>query len=272
MPCCGDALSAKLIHKAGFPLSFLSGYFVAATLGFPDVGVVSRSDMVTRAKEIMSVVPFGWPIIGDGDTGGAGVYNISQTCRDYASVGLAGIMIEDQVDPKKCGHTRGKSVVDRQQARERIQAALNARETGMDIFILARTDAAGPLGLDEAIDRCKMFMEMGVDMTFLEAPLSEADMIRYCSEVPGLKLANMIEKGGKTPVMTPKRLGEIGYVLSAHPVSLLSASIKAMKSVLGDLKRVQEVGEGLDDLQDKLESFPELCQSVGFDDFWQHQK
>jgi 2-methylisocitrate lyase-like PEP mutase family enzyme len=168
-------------------------------------------------------------------------------------------MLEDQVAPKRCGHTEGKSVVSRDEALTRIRAAVDAREAGADILIMARTDARAILGLDEAIARCQAFKGLGADITFLEAPVSEEEMRRYCLEVDGPKMANLIE-GGKTPLLPPRRLEEIGYAIAVYPLTLLNVSIAAMRSALASLKR----GE----VPAAIMSFDELKQAVGFPEYY----
>jgi len=165
-----------------------------------------------------------------------------------------------QVSPKRCGHTRGKQVVDRTEAYDRIRAAVEARREmkDQDIVILARTDAR-MISLDEAIERCRMFMELGADWTFLEAPRSEAEMIEYCSRVKGPKLANMLE-GGDTPIITPARLQEIGYSVAAYPLTLLSASVRAMSKSLELLKQQKSTDE-------MILPFRDLQTIVGFDEY-----
>src|SRR6187551_463072 len=182
MPGCHDATSAKLIEEAGFELGFMSGFAVsAARLGLPDTGLISYAELVDQGQNICRAVSI--PMIGDGDTGFGSAQNIKRTVQGYARAGFACIMLEDQVAPKRCGHTEGKSVVDRHEAVTRIRAAVDAREAGADILIMARTDARACVGLDEAIARCRAFREVGADITFLEAPLDEAEMRRYCGEV-----------------------------------------------------------------------------------------
>ena len=148
-------------------------------------------------------------MIGDGDTGFGSAQNIKRTVHGYARAGFAAIMLEDQVAPKRCGHTEGKSVVGRDEALTRIRAAVDARDEGAGILIMARTDARACISLEEAIERCRMFREIGADITFLEAPLDEAEMRRYCEEVDGPKMANLIE-GGKTPNLPPRQLEAAG--------------------------------------------------------------
>src|SRR5215208_1601549 len=233
MPGCHDAMSARLIEEAGFDIGFMSGFAVSASrLGMPDTGLISYGEMVEQGRNICTAVSI--PMIGDGDTGFGSAQNITRTVEGYASAGFACIMLEDQVAPKRCGHTEGKSVVGRGEALMRIRAAVDARNAGMDILIMARTDARIN-SLDEAITRCRLFREIGADITFLEAPTSEAEMRRYCAEVDGPKMANLIE-GGKTPLLPPARLEEIGYAIAVYPLSLLNVSIQAMRAALASLR------------------------------------
>jgi 2-methylisocitrate lyase-like PEP mutase family enzyme len=165
-------------------------------------------------------------------------------------------MIEDQLAPKRCGHTRGKQVVAREEALLRMRAAVDAREQGADVLILARTDARGPLGLDEALWRGQAFADLGADIVFVEAPRSEAEMQRICETIRAPQLANMVE-GGDTPVLPPARLAALGYRIAAHPLTLLSAAARAMQEALASLAR----GE----TPPRLLEFAELRALVGFD-------
>jgi 2-methylisocitrate lyase-like PEP mutase family enzyme len=164
-------------------------------------------------------------------------------------------MLEDQVAPKRCGHTEGKSVVGRDEALMRIQAAVDARDAGADILIMARTDARACVSLEEGIARCQGFRELGADITFLEAPLDEDEMRRYCSEVDGPKMANLIE-GGKTPLLPAARLENIGYKIAVNPLTLLNVGIAAMRRALADLHAGRGAGEAMD--------FEQLKSAVGF--------
>jgi 2-methylisocitrate lyase-like PEP mutase family enzyme len=166
-------------------------------------------------------------------------------------------MIEDQVAPKRCGHTAGKDVVDHAAAVARLRAAIDPRDEGADICILARTDARAVIGLPEAIRRARAFAELGADILFVEAPESEAEMRQICNAVPGCHLANMLE-GGRTPVLPPARLGELGYALAAYPLTLLAAAIRAMQEALADLA-------GGRDPRQRLIDFASLRRLVGFD-------
>eukprot|EP00871_Galdieria_phlegrea_P002160 jgi/Galph1/2945/GphlegSOOS_G1637.1 len=234
MPCCYDGLSAKLIEQNGFKLSFMSGFGVAAVHGVPDTGLLSYGEIVSQLAFITQAVNI--PIIADGDTGYGNILNVKRTVKGFAKAGAAGIMLEDQVNPKRCGHTRGKSVVSREEAELRIQAAVDAREElGQDIVIVARTDAVYTHSLEEAIARMKAFRKRGADILFMEAPQSIEQMKAFCSQVKGPKMANMVEQG-TTPLLPPKELAAVGYKLVAYPLTLLSASIKAMENAIQALQ------------------------------------
>src|SRR5689334_129337 len=175
MPGCYDALSAKLVAAAGFNVAFMSGFAVsAARLGLPDTGLISFSEMLDSVRSCVSGAG-AIPLIADGDTGYGNALNVQRTVLEYARAGAAAVMIEDQVSPKKCGHTRGKQVIARDEARMKIRAAVDARREA-DILILARTDARAVHGFDEALARCHDFEAEGADIIFLEAPESEAEM------------------------------------------------------------------------------------------------
>ena len=258
MPCCFDALSARLIERAGFPLTFMSGFAVAAArLAMPDTGLISFGEMVAQGRDICAAVSI--PVIGDGDTGYGNALNVRRTVDQYAAAGFACVMIEDQVAPKRCGHTRGKQVVSFEEACMRIRAAVDARDQGADILIMARTDARATDGLDEAVRRARAFADIGADLHFVEAPRSEEEMCRVCAEVPGPKMANMVE-GGDTPVLPPARLQEIGYKIAAYPLTLLTAAISAMEAALAALAD----GRSPDGLAD----FTHLRDVVGFPDYY----
>lgn len=233
MPCCFDALSARLIEQAGFPLTFMSGFAVsAARCALPDTGLLSVAEMLDQGRNICQSVSI--PVIGDGDTGYGNPANVRRTVEQYASAGFAGIMLEDQLAPKRCGHTGVKQVVERAEALRCLRAAVDARDAGSDIVIVARTDARAVLGLDEALWRMQAFADLGADVLFLEAPRDEAEMARFCTEVPGVHMANMLEEG-ITPVLPPGRLAALGYRVAAYPLTLLNSAVFAMREALADL-------------------------------------
>ena len=266
MPCCWDALSAKMIAQAGFPFTFMSGFAVsAARLGQPDLGLISYGEIVEQGRNICAAVDI--PVIGDGDTGYGNALNVKRTVKGYHAAGFASIMIEDQVAPKRCGHTKGKLVVNRDEALERMRAAIDARTEiqaeGGDILILARTDARAMHGLDEAIWRAQLFSEIGADILFVEAPENETEMLRVTSEAPGIHMANLVE-GGTTPVLPMKRLHELGYRFAAFPLTLMSASMKAIQASLHELANDGHPSN-------KILDFTELRQIVGFDDYYEEE-
>jgi len=263
MPGCHDALSAKLVAAAGYKVGFMSGFAVsAARLGLPDTGLISFSEMVDSLRNCCAAAS-PMPLIGDGDTGYGNAINVARTVVEYARAGAACVMIEDQVSPKKCGHTRGKQVVSRAEARMKIRAAVDAR-TDVDILVMARTDARAVHGFDEALARCRDFEAEGADIIFLEAPQSEDEMRRFCSAMSRPCMANMVP-GGKTPVLPPQRLHEMGYKLAVYPVMLLSSAIAAMQATLTALRPESNVP------QPAAVSFSELQAVVGFPDYWRSE-
>jgi 2-methylisocitrate lyase-like PEP mutase family enzyme len=251
---CHDALSARLVEMAGMPATFMSGFGVAAArLGLPDTGLISYGELEDQGRAICGAVNI--PVLGDGDTGFGNPMNIKRTVRGYQRAGFACIMIEDQVIPKRCGHTAGKAVVSRQEALMRVRSAVDARDEGADILIMARTDARAVLGLEEALARCRDFVAAGADITFLEAPQSEKEMQSYCDTVPGPKMANLLEQG-KTPLLPTGRLEQMGFKIAVYPLTLLNVSINAMRGALACLRQGLPV-EGLMD-------FEALQRIVGF--------
>ncbi|MBJ3774377.1 isocitrate lyase/phosphoenolpyruvate mutase family protein [Acuticoccus mangrovi] len=262
VPSAFDALSAKLIEQEGFELTFMSGFAVsAARIGAPDTGLISYGEMVAAARDIVGAVSI--PVIGDGDTGYGNMLNVRRTVKGYADAGLAAVMIEDQLAPKRCGHTRGKAVVGREEAVDRIRAAADARDEGRDILILARTDARHEHGLSEAIARAAAFHEAGADILFVEAPQSVEEMRRICEELPGPKMANLVE-GGATPILANDELADLGFRIAIYPLTLMSAAMRAMTQALDALK----VGEAPAGLLD----FAELRRRVGFDAYYETEK
>ena len=262
MPCCFDALSAKLIAQEGYDLTFMSGFAASASrIGAPDLGLMSYGEVVDQARNIANAIDI--PLIGDGDTGYGNAMNVRRTVTGFAQAGCASVMIEDQLAPKRCGHTPGKAVVARQEAYDRIKAAVDAREAlredGGDILILARTDARHEHGLSEAIERAAVFAELGADILFVEAPKSTAEMRDVCSNLPGPKMANIVE-GGETPDLPNAALHDIGYSIAAYPLSLMAAAMQAMVTSLRAMRADQRPG---------LMDFGELRSRIGFNDYYE---
>ena len=263
VPCCSDALSARLIAEAGFPATFMSGFAVsAARLGMPDTGLISFAEMRDQLANICAAVP-GTIVMADGDTGYGNAMNAQRTVREYARAGAACIMIEDQVSPKRCGHTQGKRVVDREEARLRVRAAMDAaKESG--ILVIARTDARAVHGMADALDRCRAFRDEGADIVFLEAPENEREMEDACRAIDRPMMANMVS-GGKTPVLPAKRLFDIGYRLAVYPMVPFAAAIHAMQQ---SLKAMREgVGSAVPEA-----SFEEIKRVVGFPGYYELEK
>eukprot|EP00210_Caulerpa_lentillifera_P001012 g975.t1 len=252
-PGCHDALSAKLIENAQFPYTFMSGFTTSASkLAAPDVGLITYSEMVQTGRAIHEATNR-IPVIGDGDTGYGNPLNVKRTVQGYSSAGFAGILIEDQVWPKSCGHVRGKQVVSREEAVARVVAAVEARDSGDDIMILARTDARQAQSLNEALYRIQAFADAGADILFIDALTDVQEMEAFCNLAPFVpKLANMLEGGGKTPILSPRELENVGYKLVAYPLSLLGVSMKAMDRALDYLKLGQVPELDFEEMKDTL--------------------
>ena len=258
IPACFDALSAKLIQQEGFEVTFMSGFAASASrIGEPDLGVMTFSEVLDQVNNICDATSI--PVIGDGDTGYGNTVNVQRTVKSFAKVGCAGILIEDQLSPKRCGHTPGKEVVSRDEAFDRIRAAVDARKEN-DILIMARTDANHTHGIKEAIERAQNFFEIGADILFVEAPKSIKEMELICKEVKGFKVANIVE-GGLTPNLTMKELEEIGYKLAVYPLTALSSAMKSMIQVLRKMKTDQ-------DRTSDLLDFTEIKSRIGFEEYY----
>jgi 2-methylisocitrate lyase-like PEP mutase family enzyme len=258
MPCCFDALSARLVERAGFALTFMSGFAVsAARLAAPDTGLISFGEMLDQGRGICQAVDI--PVIGDADTGYGNPLNVRRTVDSYARAGFAGAMIEDQLAPKRCGHTRGKQVVSRSEAALRIRAAVDAREAGADLLIMARTDARAEHGMKEALERCRAFADLGADILFLEAPESEAELVAFCEAFPNRpKMVNLVEDGD-TPNLPHATLESMGFRIAAHPLTLLSSAVRSMQEALAALAAGHPAPRRL--------AFSELQALVGFPEY-----
>jgi len=240
-----DALGAKLVEQAGFPLTFISGYSVAATqLGLPDFGYLTQTEMVAVAKRVCGAVTI--PVIIDADTGYGNALNVIRTVNELIDAGAAGMFLEDQVWPKRCGHMKGKRVIPVVEQAEKIRAAVDARR-GRDFFIVARTDARQVNGLDDAIGRCRRYKEAGADALFVEAPRSLGELEAVGKALPPPLVANMLE-GGVTPLLTKAELQRLGFHLAVCPLTALYASAKAMRDMFDVIKTATTTREALDRL------------------------
>ena len=258
IPACFDALSAKLIEQEGFDVTFMSGFAASVSrIGEPDLGVMTFTEVLDQVSNICDATTI--PVIGDGDTGYGNAINIHRTVKSFAKVGCAGILIEDQLSPKRCGHTPGKEVVSREEAFDRIRAAVDAREE-RDIVIMARTDANHTHGIKEAIERAQKFSDLGAEILFVEAPKTEDEMKLICKEINGYNIANIVE-GGVTPNLSLKKLEDIGYKLAVYPLTTLSSS---MKAIIGSLRNLKS-----NNIEDEfLLDFMELRDRVDFNSYY----
>jgi 2,3-dimethylmalate lyase len=241
LPGVFDALSARIAEKVGFDAIFQTGYGSAATLlGMPDYGFLNAGETIDNARRIIRAVNV--PVIVDVDTGYGNPLNVWRLVHDLQSLGAAGIFLEDQVWPKKCGHMVGKEVVSKDDYILKLKAALEARES-RDFIIVARTDARAPLGLDEAIERGKAYHKAGADVIFIEAPRSIEELKKIANEINAPLVANMIEEG-LTPNLPAKDLLRMGYRTVVFPLSGLYAATFAIKEVFLELKNSGATQEG----------------------------
>src|SRR3954465_4801328 len=251
-----DTLSAKLAARAGFPMAFISGYSVAATLiGEPDLGLLTQPELGAqgrrgcRRRDIPSIV--------DADTGYGNPLNVIRTVRELIDAGAAGCFLEDQQWPKKCGHMRGKRVIERDEYIDKIRAAVDTRGDA-DFFIVARTDALAVAGLDEAILRVTQARAAGADASFVEAPNSLQELAEIGRRAPAPIVANMIEKG-KTPVLPKQKLAELGFHLILYPLAGLFAAAHGVASIYNTIRK-QDTTLGADG---RLMAFDEFNELIG---------
>ncbi|MGH7200862.1 MAG: isocitrate lyase/PEP mutase family protein [Planctomycetaceae bacterium] len=254
-----DTLSARIAERVGFPMAFVSGYSVAATsIGEPDLGLLTQTEMIDRARRICMSV--GIPIIVDADTGYGNPLNVHRTVRELILAGAAGCFLEDQQWPKKCGHMRGKRVIGRDEYVQKIRAAVDAR-ADRDFFIVARTDALAVEGMEEALARMDAARDAGADASFVEAPGSGEQLEEIGRRAPRPLVANMIE-GGKTPVLPKERLAELGFQLVLYPLAGLFGAAKTMELLF---RKLQTDGTTTGD-EDRLMTFTEFNDLIGVAD------
>ncbi len=257
VPGCFNAFFARLIEQSGFPAVYLSGAGVANHhVGRPDLGVVSLDEMVGVLERIADVVAV--PIFADADTGYGGIHNVARTVRRFERAGVSAIQLEDQEFPKMCGHFEGKRVVPVEEMLQRLEAAQEAR-ISPETMIVARTDAASPLGLDEAIRRARIYGEAGADALFVEAPTSRDDLARIGQELGQWPLvANMVEFG-KTPLLPAEELGALGFAIIIHPGAISRTITRAARGMLAELKSAGTTAHHLEN----MESFERVNEVVG---------
>lgn len=255
VPAAHDAISARLIERAGFPVAFMSGAGLSAShLGAPDMSLMSYGEVLTSGRAICEAVSI--PVIADADTGYGNVMNVRRTVLGLARAGFAGVMIEDQVFPKRCGFLDGVTVVDRAEAETRIRAALAARDEAGDLLLVGRTDAASSLGIEEAIARARMFEDLGCDIIYLEGARTRGELERFCRAVRAPKMYVAAEGRADVPP-SHRELEEMGFGLVVWALTLLSTSIHAMQRALVCLAD--------DRVAETYVPFEELNRVVGLD-------
>lgn len=265
LPGSYDALSARLVERMGFDCVFTSGFGLSATtLGLPDLGFMDMTLNLDRVRRIAGAVDV--PLVADMDTGYGNPLNVRRTVLECVDAGVAGVILEDQEWPKKCGHMNQKRVVEAERHAERIRAAADARDdTDRDLVIIGRTDAREPLGMDEAVRRGGMYEDAGADVVFVEAPRSKEELERVANSFSAPSFANMIE-GGKTPYLTYHELQDIGFDVVVYPLSTLFAASHAVER---SLEALMEGGstEGVDAL-----SFEEFDEVIGAERYRELEK
>ena len=259
-PAVYDCITAMLAEKTGFDMVFTSGFGISASLlGRPDLGLLTATEVLDRVRYICRAVEI--PVIADIDTGYGNAMNVLRTVEEAVAAGAAGVILEDQVWPKRCGHFDGKKVVSTAEHLEKIAAAVRARGNS-DLVIVARTDARAVLGLDEAIERGRAYADAGADVVFVEAPESEAELETVATRLDGIPLfANLIE-GGKTPNLSVATLESMGYKLCAFALTALFAATFGVRTVFAALKEKGNTG----DLMHRF-SFADFADFIGLDKY-----
>jgi carboxyvinyl-carboxyphosphonate phosphorylmutase len=256
-PGAYDALSARMVEQAGFPCVYMTGFGTAASLlGRPDVGLLGMSEMVDNARRIAAAVEV--PVIADADTGYGNPINVIRTVQEYERAGVAGIHLEDQVAPKRCGHLEGKQVIPVEEMVAKLHAAADARASA-DFVLIARTDARAVEGLEAALDRARRYREAGADVLFVEAPQSEAEVEAVASAFPDVPLLFNWAEGGRTPPMEYQRLRRLGFKLVIFPIGTLLAATGAIRQLLATIRADGSPRATLD----RLPGFAEFTDLVG---------
>jgi 2-methylisocitrate lyase-like PEP mutase family enzyme len=256
-PGVADALAARLVAREGFDVVYMTGFGTSvARLGMPDVGLLTASEMIENAARIADAS--GLPVLADADTGFGNAINTRRTIRDYEKAGVAGVHIEDQAWPKRCGHLSGKRVIPADEMASKIRAACDGRRDP-DFMIVARTDAIAVEGLERAFDRAQLYLEAGADMLFIEAPVGRAQVESVAERFKGTPLLYNMAASGKTPDLPIEELGRLGFNLAIYPNWLLLAAIPAMRAVLTELRQKGSIAG----LRDKVATFAEFTEVAG---------
>ena len=262
VPGVYDVLSAKLAERAGFPVVVLTGYGVAASyLGEPDFGLLTQSEVLDTARRVTAAVRIG--VVVDGDTGYGGPLNVQRMVRELVAMGARGVLLEDQIWPKRCGHMKGKEVVPAEEHAAKIRAAVDARGEA-PFVITARTDALETHGIDEAIRRARLYKEAGASLLFVEGPRTVEELRRIGSELPPPLVVNLIE-GGKTPLCSLEELQEMGFFSIGFVLSGLYASTRALEETYRHIR----ANASTRDLESRMASFDEFNQLIGVEGRYQ---
>ena len=265
IPGVYDALGAKIVQKTGFGAMFQTGYGTSATLlGMPDYGFIGAADTVDNARRICRATSV--PVIVDSDTGYGNALSVWKLVKELESAGAAGMFLEDQRWPKRCGHMQGKDVISQEEYTEKLGAAVDARES-KDFFIVARTDARATRGLDEAISRSKENRRTGADAIFVEAPRTLDEMKQIARETKGPLVANMIE-GGATPLRSSESLNRMGFKIILYPLSVLYANTFASMRILAELKKTGSTAR----CKQNIVNFDQFNELVELDKFSSMEK
>lgn len=256
VPGVYDVLSARAAHRAGFGFAVLTGYGVSASyLGEPDFGLLTQTEILDTARRILNRVPMG--LVVDGDTGFGGPLNVQRMVRELVRMGASGVILEDQTWPKRCGHMRGKDVIDAAEHVQKIRAAVDARGDA-PFVITARTDAIATHGLDEAIRRAKLYKEAGATVLFVEGPRTREDIVRIGKELPPPLAINLIE-GGDTPLVTPAELQQLGFFSIGFVLSGLFAATRALDRTYRHIR----AHASTDAIRDQMLDFPAFVDFIG---------
>lgn len=260
-----DMISVRMADSLGFDCLYMTGFgTVASYLGEADAGLATYTDMLNRVTAFCATSRT--PIICDADTGYGGLLNVAHTVRGYERAGAAGIQLEDQEFPKKCGHTPGRRVIAQHDMAQKIRVAVEARQDP-DMLIIARTDARTSLGLDEAMRRCDAYLEAGADVLFLESPETEQELEAIGKRFDAPLIINVVE-GGRTPQLSPADLQRLGFSLAIYPASGFLAVAQALHKVYGELK----ARKGTLESKDQLYSFEKMCELMGFPAVWEFDR
>ncbi|MXY38496.1 MAG: isocitrate lyase/PEP mutase family protein [Rhodospirillaceae bacterium] len=266
MPGVFEMISARVADAMGFDALYMTGYgTVASHLGIPDAGLATYTDMVGRVGQFVGVT--GTPLIADGDTGYGGLLNVERTVRGYEAAGAAAIQLEDQEFPKKCGHTPGRRVIPLEDAVAKLRVAAASRAS-KDFLIVARTDARGLYGLDEALRRGEAFAEAGADILFIESPENEQEMQRIGAAFQGKPLLVNVVEGGSTPVLPVADYRAIGYTMAIYPAAGFLAAGEALRRVYA---QIRETGSSIG-TSAPLYDFQDFSRLMGFEDVWEFEK